>query len=282
MLFVELFFSLFTSFRPPFSVAGSPIGGYTNEQMMSYGGSPSRGGGSNGGGVSSSELSARTMLDAEHMARLQQQALQQQQHQLNLQQKDMTHPAASSHYSDRYTSQPPTGERVGFIHSSDPQNQWNHMAYPWRGHFFNSFFGLSYLFFGGLLIMAIIELAQSDFDHYLSERNWWWITLAFMITAFLNLVSTVFLFTKKAPIGEKQNQNFPPPPQDWRVNTLGFLLSAATFAMAAYLDSLSNPTPIRYTNLFRNVSIGVLLSTFTFLMSLIITIRMPISMPKAI
>jgi hypothetical protein len=180
-----------------------------------------------------------------------------------------------------YGGPPPvTGEHAQLVPHDFPNNRWNHGQYPWRGRFFTMMFALSYLAYAAFAGMMITELLQTDFTHKWDMNYWWAFTLSTAIISFVGFVATCFLNAKKRPIDQKNMQDYPPPPQDWRIAGLGLLMYACAFGLMAYVDALSavDRTAIRYNNDLRVVMTTGLLGALVFLHPFVLALQMPVSM----
>lgn len=175
---------------------------------------------------------------------------------------------------------PVVGEHVGYIPSDAPANRWNSTAFRYRGWLCKSVFVLMLLYYAFILAFALYELSRSNYDHAWSINDWWWWTLVFMLVGFLDVCLSIFLHVKKMPLDRKAEQNWPPPPQDWKVILVGFMLTIPTFVLVAWLDAESNPTDIEIDNIYRDWCAIAWGASIVFLLNTILTLRIPCSLPR--
>lgn len=173
------------------------------------------------------------------------------------------------------------GEHVGFLPSSAPENQWNATGHPYRLRLVRWLLGFPLLYFVFTFAMTIAEFTPGDYDHIFSVKTWWWLDLVNMVLAALMTLFSIFLDMQRKPVDRKQEQEWPTPPQDYRILLGTTIAMTISFAFIWHLNDLSSPAAILYLHIFLNAGFARGLGCLFALRDVIMTIRCPMTMPDA-
>lgn len=179
------------------------------------------------------------------------------------------------------------GEAVILAPSNYPGNKWNSAANPFRNYFFKLFLTVPVLYQLALLIMIMIESFQKDINpgnlnFMFSSFVWWILIMTNMIASACAAVAAAFLERMKKAMKDKAEQDYPPPPQDFKLFLVSFLFNAASYAIYQFYYSSTGFSSLDQRQYFFAQAIFLALGAWTVLRDVVMLMASKMEMPDNI